>query len=387
MVRNVVEKSDGDSHPFVGLEEIESATGRLLVENLPLKAASDSLRHHPGDVLFSKLRPYLAKTYLPTSPGTGTGELLVLRPGPEIDSGFLSYVTRSSPWLDWANSTAYGTKMPRTSWELIGNYRTWLPPLEEQRGIAHFLDAETTRIDRIMRLRAQQEETLRERFGVALREQFDAFETVHTRLKFLLTSRPRYGVLVPEFVDDGIKFIRVNDLLDLEGRARDLVRISAAVSARNPTTVVREGDVLVSVVGTLGRAAIASASVQGANVNRAIAVLRPHSEVNRRLLTAWINAQEFAEQALLATGSDSAQRTLGMEDLSNFTLRWPSTATAQTRLAREVRKTQLGMLNLRKALLAQVAVIKERRQALITAAVTGQFDVSTASGRNVTDGV
>jgi type I restriction enzyme S subunit len=35
----------------------------------------------------------------------------------------------------------------------------------------------------------------------------------------------------------------------------------------------------------------------------------------------------------------------------------------------------------------QRALIAERRQALITAAVTGQFDVSTASGRNVTDGV
>jgi type I restriction enzyme, S subunit len=35
----------------------------------------------------------------------------------------------------------------------------------------------------------------------------------------------------------------------------------------------------------------------------------------------------------------------------------------------------------------QVELLKERRQALITAAVTGQFDVSTASGRNVTDGI
>jgi type I restriction enzyme S subunit len=35
----------------------------------------------------------------------------------------------------------------------------------------------------------------------------------------------------------------------------------------------------------------------------------------------------------------------------------------------------------------QVALLTERRQALITAAVTGQFDISTASGRNVTEGV
>ena len=39
------------------------------------------------------------------------------------------------------------------------------------------------------------------------------------------------------------------------------------------------------------------------------------------------------------------------------------------------------------AMRQQLALLRERRQALITAAVTGQFDVSTASGRNVTEGV
>lgn len=51
-------------------------------------------------------------------------------------------------------------------------------------------------------------------------------------------------------------------------------------------------------------------------------------------------------------------------------------------------RTEVGSLDLLKQKLArQNTLLAERRQALITAAVTGQFDVSTASGRNVTDGV
>ncbi|MFJ8758356.1 restriction endonuclease subunit S [Streptomyces cyaneofuscatus] len=377
-------------HPFLKVSDLANADGRQQVDGARNWVERETLatlgaRLVPkGAIIFPKVGAALLKN-----------PRRILSVPAAMDNNLMAVVPMAGNGRFWlyALSTidlgeiAAGGALPYVNEGQIRDLRVPFPPASEQRRIANFLDAETTRIDRIMKLRAQQEETLRERFGVAVREQFDASDTVRTRLKFLLTSRPRYGVLVPRFVDAGIKFIRVNDLVDLEGRAQDLIRIAADVSAQNPTTVVREGDVLVSVVGTLGRAAVASASVRGANVNRAIAVLRPHPEVDRHLLTTWINAQEFTEQALLATSGDSAQRTLGMEDLSNFTLRWPSTTTAQARLAEEVKKAQLGMLDLRKALLTQLAVIKERRQALITAAVTGQFDVSTASGRNVTDGV
>jgi type I restriction enzyme, S subunit len=147
LVTCTVEKSDGQLLPFVGLEDVGSGTGALATDELPMKSASDSVLHRPGDVLFSKLRPYLAKSFMPTSPGSATGELLVLRPQGEIDGRFLLYSTQSSPWLEWAETTSYGTKMPRTSWEAMSEYRLLLPTLDEQRRIADFLDAETARVD------------------------------------------------------------------------------------------------------------------------------------------------------------------------------------------------------------------------------------------------
>ena len=158
-----VQKSDGSPMPFVGLEEIESGTGSLTGAELPIKSALDSILYRPGDVMFSKLRPYLAKSFLAMNPGSGTGELLVLRSQGKIEPRFLFYSTLSSPWLEWAETTSYGTKMPRTSWEDMSEYRLLLPPPSEQRRIAGFLDAETTRIDGLAAVQHQAKTLLLER--------------------------------------------------------------------------------------------------------------------------------------------------------------------------------------------------------------------------------
>lgn len=314
--------------------------------------------------------------------------LLRLRPRTGITDGlFLEWWARSAFGSGLFASIATGANIYHISAERVRALPIELPPLEEQRRIADFLDEETTRIDQIVVHREQQRQLLQSRQEASIRHLFQEANTFRTKLKFLLTSRPRYGVLVPKFEEGGVKFVRVNDLLDLPGRAQNLTTIAPEVSAQHPTTLVRAGDVLVSVVGTLGRAAVAPHSIAGANVNRAVAVLRPKANVNRQLLAAWINAADFQEQALLATGNDSAQRTLGMEDMANFSLQWPSDEASQTELAHMVlRSTELTQ-RLESTLRRQITTLTERRQALITAAVTGQFDVSTASGRNVTEGV
>jgi type I restriction enzyme S subunit len=158
-----VEKSDGRLLPFVGLEDVASGTGVLATVELPMKAALDSVLHRSGDVLFSKLRPYLAKSFMATLLGSATGELLVLRPQGEIGSRFLLYSTLSSPWLEWAETTSYGTKMPRTSWEAMSEYRLLLPSLDEQRRITDFLDAETVRIDALASVQRNARTVLLER--------------------------------------------------------------------------------------------------------------------------------------------------------------------------------------------------------------------------------
>ena len=78
---------------------------------------------------------------------------------------------------------------------------------------------------------------------------------------------------------------------------------------------------------------------------------------------------------MLATGSDTAQPTLGMKDLAGFSLLWPKEVEDASRLA-DYLDEQTAKID---ALIAKaerfIEVSKERRSALITAAVTGQIDV------------
>ena len=86
--RSRVEGAQGD-RPYIGLENIESSTGRLIGDpeatepsapSATGEAESLSNTFEPGDVLFGKLRPYLAKAWVAAFPGRCTTELLVMQP-------------------------------------------------------------------------------------------------------------------------------------------------------------------------------------------------------------------------------------------------------------------------------------------------------------------
>ncbi|WP_078863436.1 restriction endonuclease subunit S [Streptomyces sp. AcH 505] len=306
---------------------------------------------------------------------------------PEVDSRFLYYWLSSIPFQEYiyAALVVGATNQIELNRDRLGDAPVPLPPTEEQRRISGFLDAEVARIDAVMGVRRnQQSSLLHVRRAVALAKVFgQAASSAPTRLKYLMRNKPRYGVLVPEFADAGVPFVRVNDLLDLRGRAATLVRIPEALSQQYARTRVQPNDILLSVVGTLGRAALAPAELEGANVARAVASLRVRHDVDPGLFIRWIETADFMRQALDATGSDTAQPTLGMEDLANFNLRWPTDAHEQRRLAREVEEVAKHHDELAACYEKQTRLLSERRRALITAAVTGQIDVTTARGVRV----
>ncbi|MET9759159.1 restriction endonuclease subunit S [Streptomyces sp. NPDC006372] len=344
----------------------------------------------PGDILLSRSGT-LGRSFLIPEQAQGytfAGFLIRFRPKPGVEPRFLNYATQSAGFQGTVHSEAVASTIQNFNADRYANISMRVPALEEQQRIADFLDAETAHIDQLVDLRSNQMQLVKEWYASTLDAAFSRDNHAPTRLKYLLASRPRYGVLVPQFIDgDGVRFIRVNDLLDLPGRAASLRRIPKELSSQYARTVTQAGDVLLSVVGTMGRSAIVPPELEGANVARAVASLRPRVGIPPELISAWLTTPEFMRQAALATSSDTAQPTLGMEDLSNFSLFWPDTPAAQRDLLRIIQTTQERYKSLTRAFQAQSRLFAERRQALINAAVTGQFDVSTASGRNVTEGV
>ena len=121
-----VRRCDDNSLPYVGLENVEPKTGRYLegINEMPDAVANEFV---PGDVLFGKLRPYLAKSLAPDFSGRCSGELLVLRPV-GLEPRFLHYWLLSDETISAVSASTFGAKMPRADWDFIGNLEIPTPP-------------------------------------------------------------------------------------------------------------------------------------------------------------------------------------------------------------------------------------------------------------------
>jgi type I restriction enzyme S subunit len=144
-----VEADEENPVPYIGMENIESWTGRLLPINADVVPTGTANTFAAGDTLFGKLRPYLAKACNPDFGGLCSTELLVLK-GRSLGRRALLYSLLSDGFIELVDSSTYGSKMPRASWDFIGNCLVPIAPPDEQCAIANFLDRETARIDALI---------------------------------------------------------------------------------------------------------------------------------------------------------------------------------------------------------------------------------------------
>src|SRR5579859_7931212 len=93
-----------DDLPYLGLENIESQTGRLLLDTPIENVESIVGLFNKGNVLFGKLRPYLAKVVCVDLSGVCTTELLVLQPNAIVNGKFLFYRMLSEDFIKLVNS-------------------------------------------------------------------------------------------------------------------------------------------------------------------------------------------------------------------------------------------------------------------------------------------
>ena len=146
-LRLLTEKTDRHEHS-VALENIESWSGRLIKTETEYEG--DGVAFRKDDILFGKLRPYLAKVYLAESVGEAVGDFHVMRPSSTIDGSFAQYQILNRDFIAFVDSSTFGAKMPRASWDFMGNMALLTPLIEEQLSIASFLDRETSRIDTLI---------------------------------------------------------------------------------------------------------------------------------------------------------------------------------------------------------------------------------------------
>ncbi|MCF9167246.1 restriction endonuclease subunit S [Vibrio parahaemolyticus] len=143
-----IKSSDIGALSYLPLEEVESWNGRVKKYQKNEDFSGDVNLFECGDVLFNKLRPYLAKVVHADRDGGVSNEAMVLEPLKNINGRYLFYKLLSSDFITMIDSYTYGTKMPRANPLDIMTSKINLPDLQLQEDLVSKLDFKSEAVDK-----------------------------------------------------------------------------------------------------------------------------------------------------------------------------------------------------------------------------------------------
>lgn len=344
---------------------------------------SPELKLQPGDVLLAKDGNTLGIVNIVRAlprPATVNGSIAVIR-AHGVDPNYLRYVIAGSAIQGHIESVKDGMGVPHLfQWD-IKRFPLLLPPEEDQRRIADFLDAETGKIDALIGKKRALLTLLNDRIDSRVLTLVGASKLVqeHTGtrvlpIRRLLTKTNR----APKAGEPVITAFRDGQVTSRQLRRAEGYTLSASAEAQGQHVLA--GDVVIH--GLDGFAGAIGTSEVAGNCSPVYHVCLPTGDGDALFYGRLLRVLAVTEYlGLFATST--RERAVDFRNWDLFgRIPIPEVATNEQR---EIGEWIQKMRPLRVSIERSNALALERRQALITAAVTGQFDVSTASGRGVTE--
>ena len=385
-VRLVTAKADQRCNP-VALENIEGWTGRLITTEGDYQG--DGTAFEAGDILFGKLRPYLAKVHLASQPGEAVGDFHVLHLNEEIDGHFVQYLMLTREFIGIVDGSTYGSKMPRASWEFLGGMSMVVPPPAEQTAIAAFLDRETAKIDALIAEQQRLIELLQEKRQAVISHAVTKGLNPDVPMKDSgiewLGEVPEHweesridrvsdfvnGKAHEPFVDDDGNFICVN--------SRFISTNGEAVKMCNENLTPAQHDDVLMVMSDLpnGRALARTFHVRDGGqyaINQRVCAIRANAAFPRFLFyllnrNPWFLQRDDGLNQTHLPSAAFRKMPLFLQPL-----------TEQQRIAERLDRVEKNAIALATDSENAITLLQERRSALISAAVTGQIDVRGLAG-------
>lgn len=356
--------------------EYMERTGSRVVLNL---TGADQMKHVEADDFVIHLRSFQGGIEHSRYSGKVSNAYTILIPSAECEPRFFRWVLKSFGFIQELNSLTDQLRDGQSiKYSQFGEVDLPLPPIEEQRRIADFLDDQVGRIDQAIQLRTDRLDLEKERSGAFIARAFSVHSVDEARLVQLLVGGVKDGPHeTPEFLSNGIPFLSVDNIRD--------DRIDWAVSRFISEEAHREyskkcapqlGDVLLTKAASVGKVAVVDRS-KAFNIWSPIAVLRPNRDLIDAQYLAWALRSSYVQEQMRRKFTNSTQNNLAMGDISS--LRVPiRSLEEQDRVVTELAarhaeiadSTALGNL--------QISLLQERKRSLISAAVTGQLDVTSA---------
>lgn len=318
--------------------------------------------------------------------------LSVFEPGPELDGGFLAWLCRAEPLNDQFKLSANGVTRFGIGQYPMKNAFVALPPLETQRRIARFLDEKTAQIDGLIEKKRALLDRLAEKrqalitravtkglnpdaptrpSGIAWLGDIPAHWQVK-RLKYI-SPKVSVGIVITPaayYADEGVLAIRGLNVRPMGFDFADTRSISEEGHALHLKSELYVDDLVAVRTGDPGTTSVITADLEGTNCVDLVIIRKPRN-ASSRFLGWFLNSD--AAKVQYAIGSEGAlQLHFNVETSKEVTVALPPTEE-QAAIAHYIDRGREYENDRAARVERSIALLKEYRTALITAAATGQF--------------
>ena len=317
-----------------------------------------------------------------------------IRTATDIFTRFIFYIMPFN--MKVVNDLTYFTTVKHLSNTDILKTSLALPYEDEVSSIVNFLDHETAKIDNLIEKQQQLIELLKEKrqseishavtkglnpdvpmkdSGVEWLGEVPEHWTV-CRLKQIIKSGTSisYGIVQPgDYLDDGVPFIQTTNISQGNIQLESLPKTSEIIEKNYPRSRLDGGEVILGIRASIGSAYVVPLELKGANLSRGVARIQPGTSITSEYLV-WYLKTNAVEQywALSKQGST-------FSEVSIETVRELTTCVPPKDEQHHITSHLDGSLDRIHKLIVKseikMSLLRERRTALISAAVTGKIDV------------
>ena len=394
---------------YIGLEDIEAGSGLYKPTDGSSRQSDNSTVgiFSRDNVLYGKLRPYLRKAIVADGNGICSTEFLVLQTHNTLPRWLQQWLLTPEV-TQQIEAGCEGAKMPRADWEHIGSIELAKPEQAEQKQIMFALDRETTRIDALIAKKTRFIELLKEKRQTLIAHAVTKGLDPKVKMKdsgvewigdvpthWLVAQLGKIsiarcdgpfgsGLKSEHYQPDGVRVIRLQNLGWAFFKDENKVFVSHEhwQNALGCGHEVLTGDVLIGGLGDdknpLGRACVAPANLGDAMVKADC--YRFRLDKNRSVpefVALALSATARSECGYLATGA--TRDRLNLDLASSRVIPLPP-QNEQIDIVTSLNRATARIDLLSEKTRRSIDLLKERRSALITAAVTGKIDLRTPQG-------
>ena len=332
-------------------------------------------RVRPGYLAYNMMRAWQGAIGVSMVDGAVSPAYVVAKPRGELHSPYYQYLLRTPVYIGEMHRGSKGVAdfRKRLYWEQFRQIVLPVPPIDEQREIAAFLDRETGRIDLLIEKKQQFLRTSAARIEALVDRAISDSDV--PRIRFEHVARRIYR---PATLSEHTDLVR----LGLYNRGRGIFKKPAADEegmGDSEFFFVKEGDIIISgQFAWEGAVALASSDEEGCVVSHRYPIYRGRNGVNSAYLTGLLRTN-FGDFLLneASRGSAGRNRPLNTTRLEKEKIPVPS-----IELQEEIEQAIMLEKKMKAVTLASIALLQEHRAALVTAAVMGLTDIaSTTAGK------